>query len=107
MLSAANLMVTRDPRFKLVDGYNLQISEVRIQDAGDYVCQIGDLETREQVHTLEILGKLFSSLIFVNFGKCHVQFVLLLSDYINAYLPCESNAVAYELWNPYHVSNQL
>lgn len=67
-------MVTRDNRFKLVDGYNLQIANVRIQDAGkikqtwihnngrlyyvcfviqshqpsphvgDYVCQIGDSE---------------------------------------------------------------
>lgn len=74
-------MVTRDTRFKLVDGYNLQIGSVRIQDAGDYVCklvehvpsivcgaskslpslcchltgQIGDQEARDQVHTVEIL----------------------------------------------------
>lgn len=68
-------MVTRDTRFKLVDGYNLQIGNVRIQDAGDYVCQvelfifvcsgspltknllkqIGDQEARDQVHTVEIL----------------------------------------------------
>lgn len=48
-------MVTRDSRFKLVDGYNLQIGNVRIQDAGDYVCQIGDQEARDQVHTVEIL----------------------------------------------------
>jgi hypothetical protein len=27
-------MVTRDTRFRLVDGYNLQIGNVRIQDAG-------------------------------------------------------------------------
>lgn len=33
-------MVTRDTRFKLVDGYNLQIGSVRIQDAGDYVCKL-------------------------------------------------------------------
>lgn len=77
MLTAANLMVTRDNRFKLVDGYNLQIANVRIQDAGivicdiierkfshvffstctgDYVCQIGDSEeAKDQVHTVEIL----------------------------------------------------
>lgn len=58
VLTAANLMITRDSRFKLVDGYNLQISDVKIQDAGDYVCQIGDQETKDQVHTLEILGML-------------------------------------------------
>uniref|UniRef100_A0A8W7PUN4 Ig-like domain-containing protein n=1 Tax=Anopheles coluzzii TaxID=1518534 RepID=A0A8W7PUN4_ANOCL len=55
VLTAANLMVTRDPRFKLVEGYNLQIANVKIQDAGDYICQIGDNESRDQVHTLEIL----------------------------------------------------
>ncbi|CAO1425000.1 unnamed protein product [Diamesa hyperborea] len=55
VLTAASLMVTRDSRFKLVDGYNLQIGNVRIQDAGDYVCQIGDQEARDQVHTVEIL----------------------------------------------------
>ncbi|CAG9807795.1 unnamed protein product [Chironomus riparius] len=55
VLTAQNLMVTRDARFKMIDGYNLQISNVRVTDAGDYVCQIGDVEPRDQVHTLEIL----------------------------------------------------
>ncbi|CAO1437052.1 unnamed protein product [Diamesa hyperborea] len=55
VLTALNLMVTRDSRLKLVDGYNLQIANVKIQDAGDYICQIGDQEPRDQVHTLEIL----------------------------------------------------
>jgi hypothetical protein len=44
VLTAQNLMVTRDARFKITDGYNLQISNVRTIDAGDYVCQIGDVE---------------------------------------------------------------
>lgn len=52
-------MVTRDVRYKLVKKYNLQISGIKMQDAGDYMCQIGDQETRDQVHTLEILGELF------------------------------------------------
>lgn len=55
VLTAANLMVTRDTRLQMVDGFNLEILDVKISDAGDYVCQIGDQEPRDQVHTLEIL----------------------------------------------------
>lgn len=55
VLTAASLMVIRDDRFRLVDGYNLQITQVGPQDAGDYVCQISDRENRDQVHTVEIL----------------------------------------------------
>lgn len=55
VLTAANLMVTRDTRLQMVEGFNLQISDVKISDAGDYVCQIGDQEPHDQIHTLEIL----------------------------------------------------
>lgn len=55
VLTAGALKITRDKRFSLVDSYDLQISGVKTQDAGDYICQIGDQETRDQVHTLEIL----------------------------------------------------
>lgn len=58
VLTAGHLKITRDDRFKIVDDYNLQISNVKTQDAGDYICQIGDQETRDQVHTVEILGEL-------------------------------------------------
>lgn len=58
VLTAGHLKITRDERFKIVDDYNLQISNVKTQDAGDYICQIGDQETRDQVHTVEILGKI-------------------------------------------------
>lgn len=56
VLTAGHLKITRDARFKIVGDYNLQIANVRTQDAGDYICQIGDQETRDQVHTVEILG---------------------------------------------------
>ncbi|KAI5743313.1 hypothetical protein M8J77_016762 [Diaphorina citri] len=57
VLTASTLMVTRDSRFRLVDGYNLEISDVMPQDAGDYVCQLADQENRDQIHTVEILAK--------------------------------------------------
>ena len=60
VLTAANLLVTRDNRFRLVDGYNLQVAGVAPTDAGDYVCQISEAG-KDQVHTVEILGELKSS----------------------------------------------
>ncbi|XP_071447644.1 lachesin-like isoform X2 [Hetaerina americana] len=55
VLTASTLMVTRDPRFRLVDGFNLEVHKVVPQDAGDYVCQISASDTPDQVHTVEIL----------------------------------------------------
>lgn len=69
VLTAGHLKITRDERFKIVDDYNLQISNVRTQDAGDYICQIGDQETRDQVHTVEILGmRLITSTVEIQFA---------------------------------------
>ena len=59
VITAANLMIIRDSRFRLVDGFNLEISNVMPQDAGDYVCQISYDENRDLIHTVEILGKAF------------------------------------------------
>lgn len=81
VLSASSLMVTTDERIRLVNGFNLEISELEPQDAGnllnnfhssnlennfpafffmrsgDYVCQINDKVNKDQVHTVEILGE--------------------------------------------------
>ena len=71
------MKVTQDDRINLVNGYNLEISELEPQDAGktskiakrltskyknnffpgDYVCQIVDKVNKDQVHTVEILGE--------------------------------------------------
>lgn len=56
VLTAGHLKITRDQRFKIGADYNLQINGVKTQDAGDYICQLGDQENRDQVHTVEILG---------------------------------------------------
>lgn len=83
MLTAANVKVTVNPRIRLIPvhelpeltsgnsgisgaiggssktstttGYNLELRDVRVTDAGDYACQIGTLEAREIIHKLEVL----------------------------------------------------
>ncbi|KAJ8977918.1 hypothetical protein NQ317_004914 [Molorchus minor] len=74
VLTAGPVKVTPDPRVRLLPspvsssslpgipelsggGYSLELKDVRPQDAGDYVCQIGTMEPREITHTLEILGE--------------------------------------------------
>ncbi len=60
VITASTLMIIRDSRFRLVDGFNLEISNVMPQDAGDYVCQLSDEHNKDLIHTVEILGKFFS-----------------------------------------------
>lgn len=36
--------------------YNLEIQNVRTNDAGSYACQIGTIVPKEIVHSLEVLG---------------------------------------------------
>lgn len=50
-------MVARDDRFSLLDGYQLQLTDLEPQDAGDYICQVNNKELKDLVHTVEILGK--------------------------------------------------
>lgn len=75
VLTAGPVKVTPDPRVRLLQapsstssltgipgfsssgGYSLELKDVRPQDAGDYICQIGTIEPREITHTLEILGE--------------------------------------------------
>lgn len=63
-------MVTRNTRLRLIDGYNLEINDVMPQDAGDYVCQISDIENRDQIHTVEILGKKINLDLFSGVSYC-------------------------------------
>ncbi|XP_066907829.1 limbic system-associated membrane protein isoform X3 [Halyomorpha halys] len=55
ILTAGSVKVSPDERFRLVEGYNLEIRDIQTQDAGDYVCQIATLQPQEITHTVEIL----------------------------------------------------
>jgi hypothetical protein len=58
VLTAKSLMVTPDPRLKLVSKTDLQIRSIKPSDAGDYTCKISVMgEPIQLTHTLEILGK--------------------------------------------------
>ena len=58
VLSAGNILISRDPRFKLHENdYRLELQNIRPNDAGDFVCQLAVLgEAMEVAHTVEVLG---------------------------------------------------
>lgn len=74
VLTAGSVKVTMNPRIRLIPvhelpeisstsmsshksptGYNLELRDVRVTDAGDYACQIGTIEPQEIIHKLEVL----------------------------------------------------
>lgn len=75
VLTAGPIKVSPDPRLRVLPsptiesgstniggvpelsggGYSLELRNVRPQDAGDYICQLGTIEPKEIVHTLEVL----------------------------------------------------
>lgn len=55
ILTAGTTKVTPEERIRIVEGYNLEIRNVQVNDAGNYICQIGTLEPVELKHTLQIL----------------------------------------------------
>lgn len=70
VLTAGSVKVTMNSRIRLMpqqssvdindshsSSYNLEISNVRTNDAGEYACQIGTIVPKEIVHSLEVLGK--------------------------------------------------
>lgn len=58
VLTADKLMVIRDPRFSLHDGFSLRIANITAKDAGEYLCQIADAPAKDQVHSVQVLGNL-------------------------------------------------
>lgn len=56
VLSAGSMKITLDKRINLVNGFDLEIKNARLEDEGEYVCQLSTYTPQEQTHTLEILG---------------------------------------------------
>uniref|UniRef100_A0A1A9WBQ4 Ig-like domain-containing protein n=1 Tax=Glossina brevipalpis TaxID=37001 RepID=A0A1A9WBQ4_9MUSC len=57
VLTAGHLKITRDPRFKIVGDYNLQINGVKTQDAGDYICQLVPPTLRALPHNGQVTAR--------------------------------------------------
>lgn len=57
ILTAGTTKVTPEERIRIVEGYNLEIRNAQINDAGNYICQIGTLDPVELKHTLQILSE--------------------------------------------------
>ncbi|XP_054284958.1 limbic system-associated membrane protein-like isoform X2 [Macrosteles quadrilineatus] len=55
VLTADKLMIVRDPRFSLHDGFSLKIANITAKDAGEYLCQIADSPAKDQVHSVQVL----------------------------------------------------
>lgn len=56
IISAGEVIIRKDHRFLLTDGYNLQIRNLKKSDAGEYVCEIETYGSPlDQTNTLEIL----------------------------------------------------
>ncbi|XP_050439437.1 opioid-binding protein/cell adhesion molecule homolog isoform X2 [Adelges cooleyi] len=55
ILTAGTTKVMPEERYRIVEGYNLEIRNAHVSDAGNYTCQIGTLNTLELKHTLHVL----------------------------------------------------
>uniref|UniRef100_A0A0K2SXN7 Ig-like domain-containing protein n=1 Tax=Lepeophtheirus salmonis TaxID=72036 RepID=A0A0K2SXN7_LEPSM len=56
IISAGNVVIRKDERLSLLEGFNLQIRNLRESDAGEYVCEIETYGSPlDQKSTLEIL----------------------------------------------------
>ena len=58
IISAGDTIIRKDTRLNLL-GYNLEISNVVEEDAGEYVCEIETYgaQALHQTHTVEVKGR--------------------------------------------------
>ena len=58
IITAGDIIIRKDDRLHLQNGYNLRIDDLREQDTGEYVCEIETFGSPiHQTSRLEILGK--------------------------------------------------
>ncbi|XP_043235752.1 protein amalgam-like [Amphibalanus amphitrite] len=55
VISAREVIVARDTRYSLVDGYNLRIASVRPSDQSSYTCSLDTEPLTELTHRLDVL----------------------------------------------------
>ena len=58
IISAGTIIIRKDSRLRLENGYNLRINDLMESDSGEYVCEIETFGSpMHQTSRLEILGK--------------------------------------------------
>jgi hypothetical protein len=72
ILTAGITKVTPEERIRIVEGYNLEIRNAQINDAGNYICQIGTLDPVELKHTLQILSK-YNHSLYILYITLHTE----------------------------------
>ena len=65
IISAGTIIIRKDSRLRLENGYNLRINDLMESDSGEYVCEIETFGSpMHQTSRLEILGKPLKLLSF-------------------------------------------
>ena len=65
IISAGTIIIRKDSRLRLENGYNLRINDLMESDSGEYVCEIETFGSpMHQTSRLEILGKPLNFLSF-------------------------------------------
>ena len=70
VISAGTTITAIDRRFRLVGAHDLEITRVRVKDAGTFTCSVSTEPLMELTHSVDILCKYLSSRLA---GDCSRQ----------------------------------